>query len=47
MKEYVQIEFVSATQIEVNDIHDTVSLLEQVEGLLPLLSFYKLYCGIV
>lgn len=42
MKEYEEIEFVAAAEIEVDDVHDPVGLLQQVERLLPLLSLDEL-----
>jgi hypothetical protein len=42
MKENEQIEFISPTQVKIDNIHDPVRLLEQVQRLLPLLSLDKL-----
>ena len=47
MKKDKQIEFVPAAQVEIDNIHDPVSLLEQVQRLFPLLSFDKLDSWIV
>jgi hypothetical protein len=42
MKKDKQIEFISTTKVEIDNIHDPVSLLEQVQRLFPLLPFDKL-----
>jgi hypothetical protein len=42
VEKYEQVEFVATAHIEVDDIHDPVGLLQQVEGLLPLLSLDEL-----
>ena len=42
MKKNEQIEFVSSAEVKINHIHYPVSLLQQVQSLLPLLSFNKL-----
>lgn len=47
MKKDKQIEFVTSAQIEIDNIHYPVSLLKQVQCLLPLLSFDELYSGVV
>lgn len=47
MKEDKQIEFISTAQVEIDNIHDPVSFLEQVQSLFPLLSLDKLDSWIV
>lgn len=47
MKKDKQIEFISTAQVKIDNIHDPVRLLEQVQSLLPLLSFDKLDSWIV
>ena len=42
VEKYEQVEFVAAAHIEIDDIHDPVGLLQQVESLLPLLSLDEL-----
>ena len=42
VEKYEQVEFVATAQIEIDYIHDPVGLLQQVEGLLPLLSLNEL-----
>ncbi len=47
MEKDKQIELVSAAQLEIDDVHDPVGLLQEVKGLFPLLSFDELDSGIV
>ncbi len=47
MKKYEQIELITPTKIEINDIHDPISLLQQVQGLFPLFSLDKLNSRVV
>ena len=42
MEKDKQVEFVATAQIEIDDIHYPVSFLQEVEGLLPLLSLDEL-----
>lgn len=44
MEHYEEIELVTPAKLKINYVHDTVSLLKQVEGLFPLLSLDKLDC---
>lgn len=47
MEQYEEVEFVSATQREINNVHDPVGFLQEVESLLPLLSFDELYGWVI
>lgn len=42
VEHYEKIELVSPTQLEVDHVHDAVSLLKQVEGLFPLFPLNEL-----
>jgi hypothetical protein len=42
VEKYEQVKFVPTAHIEIDDIHDPVCLLQQVECLLPLLSLNEL-----
>jgi hypothetical protein len=47
MKQDKQIEFISTAQVKIDNIHDPVRLLEQVQRLFPLFPFDKLNSRIV
>jgi hypothetical protein len=47
MKKYEQIELITTTKIEIDDIHDPISLLKQVQGFFPLLSLDKLNSRVI
>ena len=42
VKKDEQVEFIATAHIEIDDIHDPVGLLQQVEGFFPLLSLDEL-----